>query len=130
MHDEVEHFVSAVVDVGHGHGKNVAGGLHPADQLSGVGSDSHELKNAGEGLRGDLVRVEFPQLGHGHCIGQNPNFFLGHGLDLLDLGELGCLVHREEVIPPLVVTEMQQAVIGQDLLVFESRGEQEFLIGQ
>ena len=54
-------------------------------------------------------------MGHGHGVGENPNFFLGHRQDLLDLGECSRLVHGEEVVPPLVIAEMQQ---------------QEFLIGR
>ena len=34
VHDEVEHFVCSVVDVGHGRVEDVTGGLHWADQLS------------------------------------------------------------------------------------------------
>ena len=94
-----------------------------------MGSNSHKIQNAGQGLSGDLVGVESSQLGHGHSVGEDPNFFLDHGRDLLDLGELSGLVHGEEVIPPFVVPEVQQAVVSQDLLVFEGRGKQKFLIG-
>ena len=48
----------------------------------------------------------------------------------MDLGELSSLVHGEEAIPPFVVPEVQQAVVSQDLLLFEGCGKQEFLIGR
>ena len=69
-------------------------------------------------------------MGNCHRVGQNLNFFLGHGGDLLDLGELGRLVHGEDIIPLLVVVEVQQTVVGQDLPVLESSDEQELLIGR
>ena len=57
--DKVEHFVSAVVDVGHRRGEDFTGRLHWADQVSGAGGNLHEPENPGEGLHGDLIRVEF-----------------------------------------------------------------------
>ena len=91
--------------------------ISPADctgqtSFQGTSGKSHELEDAGESLLSGLVGVEFPPLGHGHGVGENPNFFLGHRQDLLDLGECSRLVHGEEVVPPLVIAEMQQAVVG------------------
>ena len=129
VHNEVEHFVGPIVDVGHGHGEDVASDLYRAHEFSFMRGQSYEVEDAGQGLGGDLVWVEPSQLGHGHRVGEDSDFFLNHGGNLLDFGELGSLVHGEEIIPSLVVSEVQQAVVGKDLLVLEGRGEQQFLVG-
>ena len=130
VHNEVEHFVGSIVDVGHGHGEDVASDLYRAHEFSFMRGQSYEVEDAGQGLGGDLVGVESPQLGHGHSVGEDSDFFLNHGGNLLDFGELGSLVHGEEVIPSLVVSEVQQAVVGKDLLVLQGRGKQQFLVGR
>ena len=67
-------------------------------------------------------------MSHRDRVGENSEFLLGHGGDLLNLGELGCLIHGVEVIPLFVVAEVEQAVVDQDPLVFEGHGEQELLV--
>ena len=124
MDNKVEDLVGAVVDIGHRHGENVTGGSNGRDQVLGFAGKFHKLDDDLQGLGGDMVRVMFAQLGHRDGVGKYPDFFLSHGRDLLDLGELG-LVHGEEIIPSFVDALVEQTVVGQDLLMFECIGKQE-----
>ena len=93
-----------------------------------IGNHLQEYHYVLQSFGGNLVRVDFSDLGHSHCVGEDPDFILAERGHLLEFGEGGCLVDIVEVHPHIGVPLDVISVVDQDLILFHGDGKKDFQV--
>ena len=76
MDNEVERFPSLVEDLGHWYGKDVCGRFEWSHHALGLGDKVQEFEDVFQGLLGDLIWIDLPDLSQGYRGGERPDLIL------------------------------------------------------